>query len=95
MHFYERQREYDYLAYNRGVFVVGQSKEYIPDFKGLRDVATESKFWPKYAKKLTKMAMTSVVWQEHWADTRSTERISCFRKKLYTSDNSLFYVCVW
>jgi len=48
MHFYERQREYDYLAYNRGGgFVVGQSKEYIPDFKGLRDVATEYKFWPK------------------------------------------------
>jgi len=27
------------------------------------------------------MAITSAVWQEHWEDTRSTERISCFRKK--------------
>jgi len=31
----------------RGVFVVGQSKEDICYFKGLRDVAMATKFWPK------------------------------------------------
>ena len=30
-----------------GVFVVGQCKEDISDYKGLRDVAMATKFWPK------------------------------------------------
>jgi len=34
------------LTYN-GVFVVDQLKEDISDCKGLRDVATATKFWPK------------------------------------------------
>ena len=43
------------------VFGVDQSEEDIPDCKGLRDVAMATKFWPKQAKKITKMAITSVV----------------------------------
>jgi len=35
------------ITYNRGVFVVDQSKEDIYDGKGLRDVAMATKFWPK------------------------------------------------
>jgi len=35
------------ITYNRGVFVVDQSKEDISDCKGLRDVAMATKFWPK------------------------------------------------
>jgi len=34
------------ITYN-GVFVVDQSKEDISECKGLRDVATATKFWPK------------------------------------------------
>jgi len=41
--------------------VVDQSKEDISDCKGLRGVAMATKFWSKYAKKITKMAITSVV----------------------------------
>jgi len=37
--------------------VVGQSKEDISDCNGLKDVAMATKFWPKYAKRLTKMAI--------------------------------------
>ena len=35
------------ITYNRGVFVVDQSKEDISDCKGQRDVAMATKFWPK------------------------------------------------
>jgi len=35
------------ITYNRGVFVVDQSKEDISDCKGLRDVAMATTFCPK------------------------------------------------
>ena len=35
------------ITYNRGVFVVDQSKEDISDCKGLRGVAIATKIWPK------------------------------------------------
>jgi len=41
--------------------VVDQSKEDISDCKGLWDVAIATKFWPKWAQKIIKMAITSVV----------------------------------
>jgi len=37
------------ITYNR-VSMVDQCKEDTSDCKGLRDVATATKFWPKYAK---------------------------------------------
>jgi len=43
---YTRDNE-SVITYNRGVFVVNQSKEDISDCKGLRDVAMATKFWPK------------------------------------------------
>jgi len=42
-------------------FRVNQSEEDVSDFKGLRNVAMATKFWPKQSKTLTKMAITSVV----------------------------------
>jgi len=45
---WERYQERDYLW--QGVFVVGQSKEYIFDCKGLMDVAMTTKIWTKWPK---------------------------------------------
>jgi len=41
--------------------VVGQSKEDISDYRGLRDVAMATNFLAKMGKNVTKMATTSVV----------------------------------
>jgi len=50
------------VTYNWGVFEVEQSKEDIPDCKSLSDVAMATKFFmAKIGKKMTKMAITSVV----------------------------------
>ena len=35
------------ITYNRGFFVVDQSKEDMSDCNGLRDVAMATNFWPK------------------------------------------------
>jgi len=44
------------------VLGVNKSTDDISDCKGLTDVAMATKFWPKYAKNITKMARTSVVY---------------------------------